>query len=114
MALERTFDIAVQLSLGMEILKPPEELTDDDGDILLSEDAGLHLQGRVLLESKGQSGGGNRDRMGDRPGGLTRSEHEPPEQYLSERRVGSAGRQPTKKAGREDGWKYALHNDPKV
>lgn len=42
-ALERTFDIAVQLSLRMEILKPSEELTDDDGNVLFSEDTRLHL-----------------------------------------------------------------------
>lgn len=42
-ALVRTFDIAVQLSLRMEILKPSEELTDDDGNVLFSEDTRLHL-----------------------------------------------------------------------
>lgn len=61
-ALERTFDIAVQLSLGMEILKAPEELTDDDSNVLFSEDAGLHLRESMSLES----GRGNRDRVGDR------------------------------------------------
>lgn len=59
-ALERTFDIAVQLSLRMEILKPLEELTDDDGDILFSEDAGLHLRESTSLtpgKSKLEPGG---------------------------------------------------------
>jgi len=44
-----TFDIAVQLSLRMEILKPFEELTDDDGNVLFSEDAGLHLRESTSL-----------------------------------------------------------------
>jgi hypothetical protein len=59
-ALERTFDIAVQLSLRMEIFKPFEELTDDDGNILFSEDAGLHLQENTSLapgKSKSEPGG---------------------------------------------------------
>ena len=108
MAHERTLDIAVQFSLRMEILKPPEELTDDDGNVLFSEDAGLHLQ-----ESK--SGKSHRNRVGDGRGRLTRSEHEPPEQYLSDREgVGSAGRQPSRQTGRDDGWKYVLHHDPEV
>lgn len=48
-ALERTFDIAVQLSLRMEILKPSEKLTDDDGNVLFSEHAGLHLRESTSL-----------------------------------------------------------------
>lgn len=48
-ALERTFDIAVQLSLRVEILKPSEELTDDDGNVLFSEDTGLHLRKSTSL-----------------------------------------------------------------
>lgn len=49
-ALERTFDITVQLSFRMEILETPEELTDNDGDVLFSEDAGLHLRESMSLE----------------------------------------------------------------
>ena len=59
-ALERTFDITVQLSLRMEILKPFEELTDDDGNVLFSEDAGLHLRVSTPLapgKSKLEPGG---------------------------------------------------------
>ena len=43
-ALERTFDIAVQFSLSVEILKSSQELTDDNGNVLFSKDAGLHLR----------------------------------------------------------------------
>lgn len=57
-ALERTFDITMQLSFRMEILETPEELTDNDGDVLFSEDAGLHLRESMSLESgRGDEGG---------------------------------------------------------
>ena len=57
-ALGRTFDIAVQLSLGMEVLQPSEELTGDDGNVLFSEDAGLHLQESTSLKPGGATGTG--------------------------------------------------------
>jgi hypothetical protein len=41
----RTFDVPVKLALRVEVIQAPEQLADDNGDVLLSEDARLHLQG---------------------------------------------------------------------
>jgi hypothetical protein len=68
-----TFDVSVKLSFDVEILQTPKQLSHDDSDILLSKYARLHLGFRVMLRHNSSP-----DVMAER----TRSEHEPPEQYL--------------------------------
>ena len=49
------------------------------------------------------------------PGGrLTRSEHEPPEQYLSEGACWVSRSSANQAGGSRGGWKDVLHDDPEV
>jgi hypothetical protein len=66
-----TFNVTMEFALRMKILKPAKKLSDYDRDIFLPKDPGFHLRARSIHETF---------RCRDQ---LTRSEHEPPEQYLN-------------------------------
>jgi hypothetical protein len=70
--IEVTFDVPVEFTLHVEIVKATKEFANNDGDVLFSENTGFHLRRMNTLDTK---------RAGER----TRSEHEPPEQYLYEK-----------------------------
>jgi len=65
-----TFDIAMKLALGMKVLQTTKELACNDGDVLLSENAWFHLFCRLGRDCPVNTA---------KP---TRSEQDPPEQYL--------------------------------
>ena len=64
-----TFDISVEFTLNVEIFKATKEFANDDGDVLFSENTGFHLRClNTLVTIHAEE--------------RTKSEHEPPEQYL--------------------------------
>ena len=66
----------MELSLDMQVLKTPQKLPHDDSDVFFAEYSWFHLS--ILI---------NESAVSERAG-LTRSEHEPPEQYLQYVRSG--------------------------
>lgn len=71
----------MQLALGMQILQTLEQLPNDNRYVFLAKHPGLHLGGGETLASTNR--GLTRDE-------LTRSEQEPPEQYLTNRQYMSS------------------------
>ena len=65
-----TFDISMQFAFLVKVLQALEKFPNDNRNIFFAEDSGFHL-----FDS---TSGIGRSRRAER----TRSEHEPPEQYL--------------------------------
>lgn len=65
-----TFDISMQFAFLVEVLQAFEKFPNDDCNVFFAEDSGFHL----FDSTSGMGGSRGTER--------TRSEHEPPEQYL--------------------------------
>lgn len=68
-----TFDIPVQLPFHMQVLEPTEQFADYNGYVFLAKHSRFHLKGN------------EHNRVAKQGVSRTRSEHEPPEQYLMRR-----------------------------
>lgn len=49
---KRTFDISVQLLVGMQVLQSQQQLADNNGNVVLADQAGLHEVGAAATGAK--------------------------------------------------------------